>query len=241
MPPGMTTLTWLGHSGFVIEDNGERVAVDVWQEGPTYPKAADVSGLKAVLVSHGHFDHAESAPALCKDGATLVCIHEVSFWAMAQGVPEDRVVGMNKGGTFALGDWRFTMVQAIHSGGCPGEQGAIVPGGSAAGWIIQTPSGDRIYHAGDTCAFLDMQLIKELHRPDIALLPIGGHYTMGPREAAKAVGLLGVHHVVPMHHGTFPALAGTPDELREHCPANVAVHAMEPNGTLDLDELVVVA
>lgn len=237
----MARLTWLGHAGFLIESGGKRVVVDAWKNGPTWT-GTDLSDVDVVLVSHGHFDHAESAPEICKEsGATLVCIHEVTFWAQERGVPADQVVGMNKGGTYEHEGWRFTMVQAVHSGGCPGpdEHGHhIVPGGSAAGWIIETPAGQRIYHAGDTAVFLDMKLIAELWQPEVALLPIGGHFTMDPRQAAKAVQLLEVDHVVPMHYGTFPLLAGTPDELRDAVAGSVEVHTLEPGGTLDLDRIL---
>jgi L-ascorbate metabolism protein UlaG (beta-lactamase superfamily) len=235
----MATLTWLGHAGFLVEADGRRAVVDAWRNAPTWPDVP-LDGLDFVLVTHGHYDHAESAPQLCADGATLVCIHEVTFWAKGRGVPEDQIVGMNIGGKYEQDGWRFTMVQAVHSGGCPGpdEHGHhIVPGGAAAGFVIETPDGARIYHAGDTAIFLDMQLIAELWRPDVALLPIGGRFTMDPRAAAKAVELLRVKHVVPMHYGTYPALAGTPLELRAAVPRGTTVHALAPGESLDLDDL----
>lgn len=235
----MTTLTWLGHAGFLIESEGTRVAVDAWPDGPTFP-GTDLSDVDLFLVSHGHYDHCENVPTLVKAaGATLVCIHEITFWAKQHGVPAERVVGMNKGGTLEQDGWRFTMVQAVHSGGCPGPEDSIVPGGSAAGFIIECPDGERIYHAGDTTVFLDMQLIRDLYQPRIALLPIGGHFTMGPREAGKALELLGTDHVIPMHYGTFPLLVGTPEELRRHAPENVAVHVLEPGETFSLDTVTV--
>lgn len=237
----MTRLTWLGHSGFLLESaQGSRVAVDVWTKAPTYARGVDLTGLRTLLLTHGHFDHAESAPEVCQaTGARVVAIFEVALWAKQQGVKE--AVDMNKGGTVAFDGWRFTMVDAVHSSGCPGPADGIVSGGAAAGFVIETPDGERVYHAGDTAVFGDMRLIAELHRPQVALLPIGGHYTMGPREAAKAASLLGVEHVVPMHYGTFPLLAGTPDELRETLGPNVLVHALESGGSLDLSQLVLVA
>lgn len=233
----MATLTWLGHAGFLIESEGSKLVVDAWKGAPTFP-GTDLDDVDVVVVSHGHYDHCESAPEIVTaSGAPLVCIHEITFWAKERGVPEDRIIGMNKGGTVEVGDWTLSMVDAVHSGGCPGpdEHGhAIVPGGSAAGWIIEAPDGTRIYHAGDTAVFLDMQLIGEMHQPDVALLPIGGHFTMDARGAARAVELLGVDRVIPMHYGTFPLLAGTPDQLRDQTDKRVRIDVLEPGEPFDL-------
>lgn len=234
----MAKLTWLGHAGFLIEsDDGTKVAIDPWTDAPTFP-GTDLSGVDVVLLTHGHFDHASSAPQLLKDsGATAYCIFEVSAWLQQNGVAEKNAVGMNKGGTVEHEGWKFTMVHADHSSGCPGPDGGIVAGGDPAGFVIETPDGEVLYHAGDTNVFGDMALISELYHPLVALLPIGGHFTMAPREAAKAVELLGVEHVVPMHFGTFPILTGTPDQLRELLPTHVEVHAMDPGDSLDLSRL----
>ena len=108
--------------------------------------------------------------------------------------------------------------------------------GEPAGFVVELENGFRFYHAGDTAVFGDMRLIADLYAPDLAILPIGGHYTMGPREAALAVGLLGVAHVMPIHYGTFPLLAGTPDQLRAELVASglghVEIHAPAPGGTV---------
>ena len=244
VPPsreGMTRITWLGHAGFLIESKGSRIVIDAWRDGPTWP-GTKLEDIDFVLVTHGHFDHASSAPSICDEtGASLVSNFEIGMWAQQNGVPAEKIVGMNKGGTYEEKGWTFTLVPAEHSSGCPGEGNAIVPGGEACGFVIETPDGDVLYHAGDTCAFLDMQLIAELYRPTLAMLPIGDHFTMGPKGAAKAVELLGVEHVVPMHYGTFPALRGTPDELRERVGPSIAIHAPEPGGTLDLDPLLLEA
>jgi L-ascorbate metabolism protein UlaG (beta-lactamase superfamily) len=182
----MARLTWLGHSGFLLESKGKRLVIDAWLKAPTWP-GTSLDGVNTVVVSHGHFDHAESAPDICKKtGATLVCIHEVQFWAKERGVPEAKIISMNMGGTVHHDGWSLTMVPALHSGGCPGD-GAhghhIVSGGAAAGWVIETPDGEVLYHAGDTTVFGDMALIRELYAPRLALLPIGGHFTMDPRGA----------------------------------------------------------
>ena len=127
-------------------------------------------------------------------------------------------------------------MNAFHSNGIesghPGEP--VVYGGEAAGFIIRMPGGLTIYHAGDTCVFSDIRIIGELYRPDVACLPIGDLYTMGPREAAYAIRLLGVRHVIPMHYGTFPVLTGTPDALREETIdiPDLEIHALKPGESL---------
>jgi L-ascorbate metabolism protein UlaG (beta-lactamase superfamily) len=134
------------------------------------------------------------------------------------------------------GGLAVTMVRAEHSGGdWAADLGVPLYLGEPAGFVVELENGRRIYHAGDTDVFGDMRLIRELHRPDVAFLPIGGHYTMGPREAALAVELLGVATVVPIHYGTFPILAGTPDQLRTELDArglgSVQVVAPQPGAT----------
>jgi L-ascorbate metabolism protein UlaG (beta-lactamase superfamily) len=130
------------------------------------------------------------------------------------------------------------MVGADHSSGDWNSAGdTTVYLGEPAGFVIKLENGFTLYHAGDTNVFTDMALIGELYKPDVAFLPIGGHFTMGPREAALAVQLLGVQQVIPIHYGTFPILAGTPDELRAALEArdlgDVQVHALEPGKPVD--------
>ncbi len=229
----MAKLTWLGHAGFLIESSGKTLAIDAWLDGPTFP-GTSLHRVDVVAVTHGHFDHAQNAPTICNaNGATLVCIHEIKFWAKQQGLAEDHIVSMNIGGTVEVHGFRLTMVPAVHSGGCPGDDGQIVAGGAAAGFIIKCPDGDVIYHAGDTAVFGDMRLIAEMYPFKLALLPIGGHFTMDPVGAAKAVQLLGAKHVVPMHYGTFPALAGTPAQLASRVASDVHIHVLEPGTVLD--------
>jgi L-ascorbate metabolism protein UlaG (beta-lactamase superfamily) len=166
------------------------------------------------------------------------CIHEMSLW-LARRLPggNDATIGMNKGGTFAFGEISVTMVGADHSAGDwnPGAETTLYLG-EPAGFVVRLENGGTIYHAGDTNVFGDMRLIGELYRPDLALLPIGGHYTMGPREAALAVELLGVEAVAPVHWGTFPILAGTPAALRDELDARglrgVVVHDWAPGESI---------
>ncbi len=125
------------------------------------------------------------------------------------------------------------MVHAFHSSGIEDED-KIVYAGEAAGYVVKFPGGLTIYHAGDTAVFGDMKIIGELYAPELALLPIGDHYTMGPREAALAIRLLNVKHVVPMHYGTFPVLTGRPERLRELTQdiAGLEIHALRPGESL---------
>ena len=228
-------LTWLGHSAFrITTPSGKTIIIDPWiQSNPACPDALKkIDRLDIMLVTHGHFDHIGDAVALGKRlKPQIVAIHETSVWLESKGVRN--ISGMNKGGTQTVGEIEVTMVDAVHSCGIQdGDQ--IVYGGEACGYIIRLPGGLTVYHAGDTAVFGDMKLIADLYAPDLALLPIGDHYTMGPREAALAIRLLNVHHVVPMHFGTFPSLKGRPEALRGATEdvANLEIHALRPGDSL---------
>ena len=218
------TFTWYGHACVeVVTEGGRHILFDPWFGNPTSPRtAADVERCDLLLVTHGHGDHMGDAVALAaRLRPAWPAIHEMSLW-LARLLPDggDGVVGMNKGGTVVAGGLAVTMVRAEHSAGdWAADLGVPLYLGEPAGFVVELENGRRIYHAGDTDVFGDMRLIRDLHRPDVAFLPIGGHYTMGPREAALAVELLGVDTVVPIHYGTFPILAGTPDGLRSELAA----------------------
>ncbi len=157
----------------------------------------------------------------------MLAVYEVAMWFASKGVAN--VIPMGKGGTTRVGDVEVTLVQAIHSSSMD-DGGKTVYGGEPAGLIVRLPGGFTLYHAGDTCVFGDMRIIGELYKPDLACLPIGDHFTMGPREAAYAIRLLGVQHVIPIHYGTFPMLTGTPAALRELTQdiAGLEIHALKP-------------
>ncbi len=227
-------ITWLGHATFkVTTPGGKIVLIDPW----TFQNPACPEGLKRVdkvdlmLVTHGHFDHMGDAVDIAKaTKPTTVAIVELAGWLGSKGV--EQTIGINKGGSVNVEGIRVSMTHAIHTSGV--EDGSYA--GDACGYVIEFENGRKLYHAGDTCAFSDMQIIGELYQPDVALLPIGDFYTMGPREAAIAVRLLGVKHVIPMHYATFPILTGTPAALRQALQAlglnEVEVVEMKPGQTV---------
>jgi L-ascorbate metabolism protein UlaG (beta-lactamase superfamily) len=222
------TLTWLGHAGFRLDgSSGKRVYIDPWLDNPKFPEAErNVERIDVLALTHGHSDHTASAIDLAEQHSPdVVCITELGDWLDAKGVEAH---GINKGGTVDLDGVRVTMTDARHSSSTPDGTYA----GDPAGFVIEL-DGTRVYHAGDTCVFGDMQLIGRIYEPDVAILPIGDYYTMGPREAAVALELLGVQRCVPCHYGTFGLLTGTPEELRKLAP-NVEVIAPEPGETVEL-------
>jgi L-ascorbate metabolism protein UlaG (beta-lactamase superfamily) len=225
-------LTWLGHATFRIETpEGKIVIVDPWVMGnPMCPKKDKVvQRVDVLLCTHGHFDHIGDAVEIArKHNPKVVAIPELGHWLEKKGV--EQVLSMNKGGTQKVGDIKTTMVHADHSCGIT-DGDAIVYGGEACGYVIEFSNGLKIYHAGDTNVFGDMAIIRELYAPDIAMLPIGDHYTMSPREAAYACNLLKAKTVIPMHFGTFPVLTGKPSELHKLVPG-IELVEMKPGVTL---------
>ena len=236
-----TTFIWYGHSCYEVRTPGGKVIlIDPFFANPNSPRTADsIERCDLLLVTHGHFDHMGDAVALASRlRPAWPCMHEMSLW-LGRRLPggADAVVGMNKGGTFDVDGIRVTMTHADHSAGDwnPGGETTLYLG-DPVGLVIELENSFRFYFAGDTTAFGDMALIRDLWQPQLAFLPIGDHFTMGPREAALAVEMLGVKDVVPIHYGTFPLLTGTPAELRSELDArglgDVKIHAPEPGGSV---------
>jgi L-ascorbate metabolism protein UlaG (beta-lactamase superfamily) len=227
-----TSVTWLGHAAFKIDTpGGKRIYVDPWLENPKCPDGEkEPERVDLIALTHGHGDHVGDTVDLAKRfGCPVIAQVELRDWLGGQGAPEHPTVpeGPNKGGTVEWDGVAVTLTDAKHSSSCPDGTYA----GEAAGLVIATENGTKLYFAGDTCVFGDMQLIGRIYEPDVAILPIGDHYTMGPKEASVALELLGVRRCIPCHYGTFPLLRGSPDELRQLAP-DVEILAPEPGGTV---------
>jgi len=227
-----TELTWLGHASFRMDTpGGKRVYVDPFLSGnPRCPETElEPERCELVLVTHGHGDHVGDTVALHRRfGCPVVAHTELRGWLTGQGVEANQGHGPNKGGTVTVDGVKVTLTDANHSSSA--SDGSYA--GEPAGLVVELEDGYTLYFAGDTNVFGDMSLIGRIYAPDVAVLPIGDHYTMGPREAAVALELLGVARCVPCHYGTFPLLTGTPDALRELAPPGVEILAPQPGETL---------
>lgn len=225
------TITWLGHSAFHLEqDGGVPFLFDPWLGNPRAPANATTlaAGAKVILLTHAHGDHADGTAALARQtGATVMASVEIASYLVAQGAPGDQCVGFNIGGAASAHGIRVTLIQAMHSSSNDWEGGSPLQVGTPCGFVVELPGGPVIYNTGDTGVFGDMALIAELYRPDILFLPIGDFYTMGARQAAKAVELVQPKWVVPQHYATFPGLPGTLDQFREALAPDFRARVLE--------------
>lgn len=219
--------TWLGHGTWKVRTaRGKDMLIDPWVSNPVAPPHLQtVDRLDVMVITHGHLDHVGDAVRIAKaTNPKILTTVEVGNWLAREGVSGDNVIAYNKGGTVEVDGIFFTMVHAEHTSSTPDSAYA----GEPVGFVIEFENGFKIYFSGDTDVFGDMALIRELEQPEVAFLSIGDFYTMGPRRAAKAVELLGVKTVVPMHYGTFPVLTGTPAQLEELAGPGVTVIDIRP-------------
>ena len=229
-------ITYFGHSTFSLTTPSGQVAIiDPWvMTNPMCPEALKkVPRLDVIFLSHAHADHSGDLLALAKQHKPkIVAIFETCLWIASQGF-ENEICPMGKGGSQTVGEFEVIMTHAFHSNSID-EKGFGPYAGEPAGLIIRMPGGFTIYHAGDTAVFGDMKLIGELYKPNLAMLPIGDRFTMGPREAAYAIRLLKTKHVLPMHYATFPMLTGTVEGLRRETRgfAGLKIHALKPGESL---------
>jgi len=211
----MPQITWLGHSTFSLTlASGEVIVIDPFITGnPSFPAGYEFSRVDTILVTHGHGDHLSGVQGLVERfSPRVVANYEICNWLGAKGV--GNTVPMNFGGTIVVGGVAVTMTPAVHSSAIEEPDGRNVYGGNPGGYVIRFDDGRAAYFAGDTDVFGDMALIRELHAPELVVLPIGDVYTMSPRGAAMASRLLQPKVIIPAHYGTFPALTGTPAQLQ---------------------------
>lgn len=225
-------VTWLGHSAFkLITPNGKTILVDPFLKGnPSTPEdLKEPDEVDYILLTHGHEDHVGDTVEIasrtgCKVLANIELISLLTNKPLSldPGLEADQTFDPNKGGTVQFDEFSVTLVSANHSSTYQGEYA-----GEPAGLIIDFKDDICIYDMGDTNIFADLELYGELYEPDVAFVPMGDHYTMGPKEAAWATEMVDPEIAVPVHYGTFPPLVGDPNDFKnavqERCDAKVLI------------------
>jgi L-ascorbate metabolism protein UlaG (beta-lactamase superfamily) len=243
-PSGRARVTYLGHSAFRIETpGGKTIYIDPWLSNPKAPaNAKQVARADLILVTHGHADHVGETVEIAKQtNARLLAIAELATYFGTQGVPAANLIRMNKGGTAVAipgTPIKVTMIRADHSSSVSYTDPqtkitSLIPGGEAVGYILYLENGLRILHAGDTAIYSDMRLFGERYKPEIAMLPIGDHFTMGPEDAAEAAKMFGVKAAFPMHYGTFPLLTGTIFDFGKALSPGIRMLGPAPGDTIE--------
>ena len=230
---GRLSITWLGHATFiVVTPGGKRIVLDPWLEHNPMcpPDRKKITEADLILVSHGHSDHTgDVVPVSRATGAPIVAVYELALWLERKGL--QNVQGMGIGGTVQVAGLQVSMVSAVHTSSVVENDNSVYLG-EPTGFVVRMEDDRAFYFAGDTAVFGDMRLIAEMYKPEIAFLPIGDHFTMGPEGAALAARMLGVRQVVPMHYGTVPVLTGTPERLKHFTdPHGIDVLVLKPGET----------
>lgn len=230
----MANVTWLGHSAFKIEAAGVNVVLDPFFAPQYHLSTEDVGSVDIILITHDHGDHTGSVVQLAREtGALVGCMVGTAQALMRKGIPQAQIfndIGFNIGGSLIHKGVTALMTQAFHSS----------DSGAPAGYIVTMPDGLVFYHAGDTGIFSSMALLAEIYDIQLGLLPIGGIFTMDARQAAHACKLLALKQVIPMHWGTFPVLAQSPDEFKAKTSAlapDCQCLAMKPGETLEIQPM----
>lgn len=232
------TITFAGHSAVFIEIGGKKIAIDPWLQGnPSCPQnLLNPTSLDLIVLTHGHADHASDVVRISGlNSAKIVATYELAMILIGEGIDESRVVPMNKGGSITIDSVTITLTHAQHSSSYDSPTRGTLYAGEACGVLLGTDE-HCIFHAGDTELFSDLALIGELYQPQVALLPIGDRFTMGPGQAAMAAHLLGVAVAIPIHFGTFGLLTGTASEFTERCSEqDIRAVELTPGSTYTLD------